>query len=688
MSRSENTDNPRMLMKQLIEDIRHHDRLYYVLASPQISDQEYDQLFSNLIDLEGRHPNLIDPSSPTQRVASDLTDGFEKFPHQSPMLSIDNTYSAEEVREFESRITRALGGHEKPLEYHLDLKIDGVAISLWYENGRLTRSLTRGDGTVGDDVTTNIRTVRNIPLQLTPHPDGPPIPSWLEVRGEVFLPRSEFIALNERRSRSGEEPLANPRNTCAGTLKLMDPQAVSDRHLQFVAHSAGTFSNEFVIDTFDKLLRYFESVGLPTSHQREVYSGIEPAIRKIRGLQHSPPDLDVATDGVVLTLNDLDLRRRLGARSRSPRWALAYKFPTQQATTRLLNVTFQVGKTGTITPVAHFEPVDLLETTVEKASLHNFDLIEELDLRTGDSIRVQKAGEIIPQVVEVLTKNRVGTEQPIERPNQCPVCSGEVGQEEGGVALRCLSNHCPAQTLSLIKAFAARNAMDIRGLGIKLIESLIQGKKIRKAADLYRLSSTDLIDLERMGEKSATNLIEAISASKSRGLERLLVALGIRHIGERAAEVIGQHVSSLDALIQMEAQTLSEIHEIGPKIAESLYQWLETPTNQLLIEELRAAGVHFQSKGQSSDPSPDSADIPKLFEGQTVVVTGRFEKRTRADIQQLIRVAGGKPSSSISKKTDWLIIGESPGSKLARARELQIPILEEYEFLQKLQQTP
>jgi len=654
-------------IEKLREEIRYHDRKYYVENAPEITDYEYDQLYHRLKSMEEQFPDMVTPDSPTQRVGGEPQEEFATVEHRVPMLSIDNTYSDAEIREFDERCRRWLEG--TPPEYVVELKIDGVAISLTYESGVFALGATRGDGFRGDDVTANLRTVRSLPLRLAT--DAPP--PVVEVRGEVYMPRSEFRRLNAGREAAGEPRFANPRNATAGTLKNLDPKVAAARGLRLFTYAVGRVEGAS-FETHWQCLASFRQWGLPVNPNIRLCKTIEAVVEHCQHWHTRREQLDYETDGMVVKVNSLAQQRELGATSKAPRWVIAYKFPAEQAVTKLEKVTIQVGKTGALTPVANLTPVQLAGTTVSRATLHNFDEVERKDIREGDSVVIEKAGEIIPQVVRPLKEKRKGTEKRIRPPKRCPVCKGEAVRLESEVYVRCINPACPAQLKERIRYFASRNAMDIEGLGPALIEQLVDKGLVRDCADLYRLTKEQLVPLERMAEKSAENLLKALDESKGRELARVLAALAILHVGTHAAEVLADHFGSMDALMNADVETLEQIHEVGPVMARSIYAYFHDENTQRLIEKLRAAGVRMKAETKR----PHAAN--ERIAGKTFVVTGTLANYSRQEIQDLIKRLGGKASSNVSKKTDYVIAGESPGSKLDKARELGLPVLSEDEF--------
>ncbi len=671
------TDSPADRVEQLRRDIRRHDRLYYVQAAPEIDDRRYDAMFAELERLEREHPELVTPDSPTQRVGGEPIDGFRTVEHAVAMLSIDNTYSRDELAEFDRRVREALAADGADRFHYLcEPKIDGVAVTLRYERGALVLAASRGDGRRGDDVTHNVRTIHAVPLRLAT--DEPP--EVLEVRGEVYWPRRDFAAHNAARAERGEEPFANPRNAAAGTLKQLDPAVAAARGLSFVAHGLGEVVGDVgarASDAYDRLARW----GVPVSGHRRLCETLEEVREAIDDWLARRNEADYETDGMVVKVDELTLRDVLGQTSRYPRWCIAYKYDPQRAWTTLRAVDFQVGRLGTITPVARFDEVHLAGTRVTNASLHNFDQVERLDVRAGDTIAVEKAGEIIPQVVAVDFKKRPADARPVAPPATCPDCGEPTRRDAGGVYLRCVNPACPAQLRQRLRFFAARGQMDIDTLGPAVIDQLVERGLVRSVGDLYRLRPGDLADLERMGEKSAANLVEAIDASKGRGLSRVLAGLGIRHVGGRAAEVLAEQYPDVDALLAAPVEELVSIHEIGPAIAESLASFLASEAGRRTIEDLRAAGVEMTS---DRFVGGGSGETDRPLAGKTVVVTGTLAGFSRAEATEAVQAAGGRVASSVSKRTDFVVAGESAGSKLAKARSLGVEVIDETEFRRRL----
>jgi DNA ligase (NAD+) len=658
-------------IEELRRQIRYHDRRYYIDAQPEITDYEYDQLVRELQRLEKAHPQYTTPDSPTQRVGGEPLAEFATVEHRLPMLSIDNVYSNEELKEFTARMVRLLGRDRvDEFNYVAELKIDGVAVAIMYEMGVLKWGATRGDGYRGDDITANLKTIRNIPLRLE-HTEKP-IP-LLEVRGEVYLKDTDFQVLNVEREDHGEPQFANPRNATAGSLKLLDPKLTAKRRLKFIAHSIGYYEGITINSQMDSL-NTFQRLGLPVSPHNRLCKNLEEVYRYCEEWKTRRTELPYEVDGIVVKVNSFDLREILGATSKAPRWIAAYKYPPEQAITKIKKIVLNVGKTGTITPVAHLEPVHLSGTTVSRATLHNFEEMERKDIRLNDYVAVQKAGEIIPQVVKVIKEKRTGSEQIFKPPKSCPECGSEVSRDAAGVYLRCHNPLCPAQAKRRIVYFASRDAMDIEGLGPAIIDQLVDKGLLKDYADIYYLKFDDLVGLERMAEKSSRNLLGAIEESKTRDLDRLVCALGIQHVGTHSAEVLAEHFGSIDELAQTKPEELEEIQEVGPVMARSISKFLSDPHTKSIIKRLKDAGVNTKRLRKK-----ERAEGSKIA-GMTFVVTGTLENYSRNEAEDLIKKMGGKVSSSVSKKTDFVLAGESPGSKLDNARKLGIRILRETEF--------
>ncbi|MEN6624658.1 MAG: NAD-dependent DNA ligase LigA [Candidatus Sumerlaeia bacterium] len=662
---------------QLREEIARHNELYYRAAAPEISDAQYDLLVAELAELEKRHPELAVAESPTQVVGSDRLEGFPTIIHPVPMLSIGNTYSPAEVREFDGRIRRMLRlSASDPLEYVVELKIDGVAISVMYEDGKMVYGATRGDGVRGDEVTANLRTIRSIPKAIG---DGKPPAGRFEVRGEIFFPRRAFALYNEQRIKEGLEPFANPRNATAGTLKLLDSAQVARRPLDAFFYAFGQVDADLP-PTHWEALNHIEKLGLPVNPRRKLCSTIEELLDIIQQTESIRPGLPYETDGLVIKVNDIALHERLGSTSKSPRWLIAYKFSAEQAQTRLNNIEISVGRTGVATPVAILEPVLLAGTTISRATLHNADEIERRDIRVGDQVIIEKGGDVIPKVVRAVDSLRSGKEKPFKYPEHCPVCGGALAREEDEAAHRCVNASCPAQVKGRILHYAARQAMDIDGLGDKLVDQLVDGNYVHDIADLYNLDAETLAALERMGRKSADNLVAAIDATRARPLASLIFGLGIRHIGATSARLLARRYASMDELVAAPVGELESIEGVGGIVAASIRQFFDEPHNLELVERLRKAGLNLARL-----PEEAPAEVAgSVFAGKTYVFTGTIEAMTREEAEEKVVQLGGKASGSVSRKTDTVVAGPGAGSKLAKAEQLGIEVIDEAEFLKRL----
>ncbi len=666
--------DPTAEIAELREQIRAHDRKYYVEAAPAITDLDYDRLMDRLKRLEEEHPELVAPDSPTQRVGDQPVEGLVQVEHRVPMLSIDNTYSIEELRKYAEKTAKLLP--DEPIEWVVELKIDGVAASLIYEHGRLTRGVTRGNGRVGDDITHNVRTLRDVPLHLV----GQNVPPVLEVRGEIYMTNSDLVALNEVQESKGEPPYANTRNVTAGSIRLLDPRVCAERRLRLFCHGVGHVEG-LRASTHMEFLDELREYGLPATPEVECFDSFAAAVEHCEELIERLHELDFEIDGLVLKANRFEQRERLGSTSKSPRWLIAYKFEKYEAITQLREIRVQVGKTGAITPVAELEPVELAGTTVSRASLHNADEIERKDVRPGDTVVVEKAGKIIPHIVRVEKHLRKGHLRKFAFPSVCPECDTELvrdtigGKEERGAYIRCPNMQCPAQLKERISFFAGRSAMDIEGLGDKLVDQLVGQGLVANYGDLYRLEQQQhrLLELERMGRKSVDNLLDGIDQSKDRGLARLLCALSIRHVGARVAVVLADHFRTMGPMLEADQEALSEINEIGPIIAESVYEFLHCEFGSQTIEDLRELGLNMES-------ATPIGEGPRVLEGKTLVVTGTLVKYNRDEIKELITRHGGRAASSVSKNTDYVVAGEKAGSKLAKAEKLGVTVLTEEQF--------
>ena len=653
----------------LCTEIEAHNYRYYQQAAPTISDQEYDRLLQELLDIEKEHPELATPDSPSQRVGGAPSEGFVTVNHRTPMLSIDNTYNEAELRNFDARVRRGLG-NEAP-RYVVELKIDGVSVSLRYENGMLVRAATRGDGKQGDDITANVRTIRSLPLRLR-NTTGNQIGA-IEVRGEVFMTNSELERINRDREARELEPYRNPRNTTAGTLKLLDPKQVAKRRLNVFLYDMVAGVPE-TVHTHHELLEQLKTIGLPVNPHYIRCASIEEVLQTCETWRDKRHELDYETDGMVIKVDSLAQRRQLGATAKAPRWIIAYKFPAEVAQTRLRDITVQVGKSGALTPVAELDPVKLAGTIVKRATLHNFEEVARKDFRIGDLVEVQKAGEIIPKVIRVVPEARPAEAMPVKAPENCPACHSEVHRDPEGVYYRCLNAACPAQVKERIEHFASRAAMDIDGVGPALIEQLVDRGLVKGPADLYSLQADSLCSLERMADKSAKNIITAIDASRAQPLHRLLLGLGIRHVGARTAVTLATQFGTLDALKEASLQDLTALEDVGDVVAASIKDFFEVEENITLIERLRRAGLNFDAE---TNPAPEGI---QPLSGLTFVVTGALESGTRDEMHERIQRLGGRFAASVSKKTDYLLAGENAGSKRTKAETLGVKILTEKEF--------
>ena len=657
-------------IETLRREIREHDRRYYVEAAPTISDLEYDKLQQRLKEIEKQHPELISPDSPTQRIGDKLLGDFETVAHRVPMLSIDNTYSIGELREFASRIKKNLP--DENVEWVVEPKVDGVAASLIYQNGMFVQALTRGNGEQGDDITNNVRTIRDVPLRLT----NDAFPETLEVRGEVYMTNTDFAKLNEKQAIAGLQTYANTRNLVAGSIKQLDPKICAERPLRFFAHSIGMVEGLHA-DNEMAFLTELQQAGISVVPNVQKFDSFDATLAFCEQFVENLYEFDFEIDGLVLKINHFSQRRQLGSTSKSPRWVVAYKFEKYEAVTLLKEIRVQVGKTGTITPVAELEPVNIAGTVVSRASLHNAEEIERKDIRVGDQVVVEKAGKIIPHVVRVERHLREAELPMFRFPTHCPECDEPVSKDEGGVYIRCTNVECPAQIRERIRFFASRGAMNIDGLGEKIVEQLVAAKLVRTFGDLYRLTVEQFETLERMGKKSAEKLVAAIEESKNRGLSRLLNALSVRHVGAETADILAKHFQNIDALMQAEVAEISQINMIGPIMAESIGEFFTSQHGKTVINDLKSAGVSMVATGRAAQ----QADGNAVFEGKTLVVTGKLLRFKRDEIEQMIKDCGGHAASSVSKKTAFVIAGEDAGSKLAKAKELGVPVLTEDEFL-------
>ncbi len=657
---------------KLRREIRHNEYLYYVLDAPEITDAEYDRMMVRLRELEARYPDSIPADSPTQRVGGRASSQFTEVRHLEPLLSLGNVFSAEELRAFDERVRSGLPAGSK-VEYVMEPKIDGLACSLIYENGKLVRAATRGDGVVGENVTANVRTIRSIPLTLKV-PEGEAVPELLDVRGEVYMPRQAFMRLNEQRAERGESEFANPRNAAAGSLRQLDPQVTASRSLSFFAYYlVGEGAQPKHSESLALLARY----GFKVSENYKVVENIDEAIKYIGDFNELRQGLSYDTDGAVIKVNDVYQQRILGATGKDPRWATAYKYPPEQAETTLEDIDWRVGRTGVLTPTAVLTPVKLSGSVISRATLHNEDFIRAKDIRIGDRVVINKAGEIIPEVLRVVVEKRTGDEKEVEIPSICPECGWRVERQGEEAAIRCTNPHCPALGREGLIHFVSRDAMNIDGCGPSVINALLDAGLVRDAADLYSLRKENLLKLERMGEKSADNLLAALAESKKNELDKLLFALGIRHVGAKVARILATEFGSMEKLQQAQPEELAQIRDIGDKIAESAVTWLNVPANIDLVERLAAAGLTM-----TFTPPASQEDNP--FFGKTLVFTGTMPTLGRAEAKTMAQDVGAKVSGSVSKKTDYVIAGAEAGSKLEKAQQLGVTVIDEAEFLRLL----
>ncbi len=652
-------------INRLRAEINRHSDLYYQSDAPEISDFEFDQLLERLKQLESEHPELITPDSPTQRIGGKAA-SLQPFTHTVRLMSLDNSYNLEDLKAFTERCEKLAEGRK--LEYVAELKIDGLSVSLHYEHGILKTGATRGDGQTGDEVTQNVKTIRTIPLRLKVD-----APAHAEVRGEVFLSRSQFQKINAELEMQGEKPFANPRNCASGTLRMLDSAVVAARRLDMFPYDAFT-GNQKMFSTHLDVFEWCKRNGFNVNPNHQLCANFDELAAFIAEMETIRDGLDYEIDGVVVKVNSTALQDEFGSTTKAPRWAIAYKYPARQATTHLLDIGIQVGRTGALTPVAHLEPVLLAGTTVARASLHNEDEIRRLDLRIGDYVMIEKSGEIIPQVLQVVTTKRTGSETEFNFPTVCPVCGFEAVRPEGEAVRRCTNDICPAKLKARILYFASRKAMDIEGLGEVLVETLVDKGIIRDVADLYSLTIEQVSSLDRMAEKSGTNLVEQIEASKTRGLQRLLYGIDIRHVGERYAKLLANHFRGIDRLAEASIEELDDLHEIGLAVAESVYEWFRDARNINLVERLKSAGVKTETDAAST------AMLDERFAGKTFVLTGKLENYTRDEATRLIEERGGRVSSSVSKNTDFVVAGSDAGSKLTKAESLGVATLNEIEF--------
>jgi DNA ligase (NAD+) len=646
--------------EELRRKILYHERKYYVDNDPQISDQEFDRLVRELVDLEHRFPGLVTPESPTQRVGEKPLDGFPSVAHRTPMLSIDNGYDEDEIREFEERIRKLLP--DRPIAYTAELKIDGLGISLLYRNGKFAQAVTRGDGVRGDDVSANVKTIHTVPLVIDETGE-------VEVRGEIYMPFASFRKLNEAREERGEPLFANPRNAAAGSVRLLDPKEVASRNLNvFLYYLTVDLAEE---DQWRSLQR-LKNLGFPTNPHSRFCPALDDVLAYYKDWVEKRDTLDYDADGIVVKVDSAAERLELGTTAKAPRWAISYKFPARQATTRVNDIVIQVGRTGALTPVAVLEPVKLSGTVIGRSTLHNEDEVRRKDIRIGDTVLIERSGDVIPHVVSVMNERRTGRSRPFAWPDRCPVCGSAVFRPEGEVISRCVNASCPARVRESILHFAARRAMNIDGLGEAVVDQLLAAGLVRTIPDLYGLRYDDLVGLERLGPKSSRNLLDEIEASKTRNLSRLVFALGIRHVGEKLAQTLAARFRTLDALGAAVAEDLVQVEDVGPKVAESVLFFFAQPETRELVRRLRRAGVNATALADAAGPKP--------LAGQLFVITGTLEGLTRDEARELLEKLGAEVGSSVTRKTTALVVGASPGSKLDKARELGVRILGDAEF--------
>ena len=657
-------------VEELNSLLHEYGHAYYVLDKPLTSDAVYDKYMQELLAIEAENPDLIYPDSPSQRVGGEILKGFGKVIHEFPMLSLSNAFNEEDLREFDKRV-KAAAGHG--VSYICELKIDGLAISLRYIDGKFVQGSTRGDGTVGEDITAGLKTIRSIPLRLKE-------PVSIEVRGEAYMPKKSFVQLNAARDEAGEEPFANPRNAAAGSLRQLDPKIAASRNLAIFVYGIGGDGSAYGQDSHSDSLNHLAALGFETNKERKKCETIDEVIDYVGKWGESRSDLDYEIDGIVVKVDNFEDQEQLGYTAKSPKWATAYKFPAEEVITTLLDIELSVGRTGVVTPTAILEPVLVAGSTVGRASLHNEDLIKEKDVRIGDTVIIRKAGDIIPEVVAPIVEKRTGDEMPFEMPENCPVCDSELIRIEEEVAIRCVNPQCPAQMKEAIIHFVSRGAMNIEGIGERVVDQLYRADLVHDVSDLYTLTKEQLLELERMGEKSVSNLLSAIEASKENSLEKMLFGLGIRHVGEKAATILAEEFGTLSDLMAANAERLITIHEIGDKVADSITTYFSNEKVLEVLQKLESYGVNTAYKGRRRQDIPADG----LFSGKTVVLTGKLSILTRGEAKEKIEAFGGKVSGSVSKKTDLVIAGEDAGSKLAKAEELEITVWNEAELIEAL----
>lgn len=657
-------------IKKLRTEIEAHNHRYYVLDNPIISDSEFDKLFRQLQNLEAKNPELISPNSPTQRVGAVPLSAFQTIKHKMPMLSLSNAFNSGELRDFQQQIFRKLSDENAKIRYACEPKLDGLAVSLLYKNGQFVSGATRGDGNVGEDITQNLRTIRSIPLHL--RETEIPAPKMLEIRGEVFIKKGDFQKLNESQLSVGDSPFANPRNAAAGSLRQLDPKITASRPLSIFCYEVG-ISDGVEFRSHQAFLEALPKWGFAVSPLIEFVDSIGDVMKFYEKWTENRDSLDYEIDGIVIKVDDYFLRQKLGVRSRSPRWAIAGKFPAIQTTTKILNISVQIGRTGALTPVAELEPVEIGGVIVSRATLHNQDEIDRKDIRVGDTVFVQRAGDVIPEVVKVVLEKRQNNSQKFKLPQNCPICNHAAIREGDDAVLRCINAECPAQIKRRIEHFASKNAMDIDGLGPKIVEQLVENGLISSVADLFNLKKIDIVNLDRQGELSAKNLIESIEKSKNTTFGRFLFALGIRNIGEHTARILSEKYPNVESLKSSKFEELIDIFEIGDIVAKSIIDFFADQTNVQIVDACLNAGIIWKPE--------EKAEIPQIFEGKIFVFTGALQQFTRDQAKQMVRERGGKATGSVSKKTDFVVIGENAGNKAEKAKKLGVKILTEEEFL-------
>ena len=663
-------EQARKRVEELIPLLDQHSHDYYVLDQPTIPDEEYDKLYRELVELEEKFPTLVQSESPTQRVGGALLDGFTKVQHDTPMLSLDNAFSKEELQDFDRKISQTL---DSPYTYQCELKMDGLAVSLKYHQGKFEQAVTRGDGTEGENVTANVKTIRSIPLTLKK-------PLTLEARGEIYMPKASFLALNQKREEEGASVFANPRNAAAGTIRNLDPKVTSSRNLNVFLYSLAQIE-ERDIDSQSDALGLMDDLGLNTNSDRRIYDSMDEVWEFVQEYQSKRADLPYEIDGIVIKVNELANQEKIGYTVKAPKWAIAYKFPAEESETLLQTVEWSVGRTGVVTPTAVMDPVQLAGTTVQRASLHNIDLMKEKDIRLGDTVVVRKAGDIIPEVIQVNKDKRPKDSQPYDYPTRCPVCDSELMHLEDEVALRCMNPACSAQAKEKLTHFVSRNAMNIDGLGERIAEQMYDEAIVKNPAEFYYLKKDELLKLDKIAEKSADNLLRAIEASKENSLERLIFGLGIRHVGTKAARLLAEAFITMDKLRQASKEEIEAIEGMGEIIAESIQAFFELDEVDRLLEKLEAADVNMEYKGKRKE---EIEQIATFFTDKTVVITGKLEEFTRNELKEKLTNNGAKVTGSVSKNTDYLVAGEDAGSKLAKANKLGIPVLNEQQVLKEI----